>query len=138
MSVFISLAVVQLLGAMSPGPDSMLVIKNSLTGSKKLGIYTSLGIICALFIHILYINFGLITFLTNFNNFYFYFKIVGSLYLSYLGFQMIFAKASLRGVENTFEKKSNLKAFQEGFFCNILNPKVILFLLGIFTLLIKK
>jgi len=137
MTVLFSLALIQLLGSMSPGPDSMLVMKNSLIGSKKSGIYTALGICSALLIHILYINLGLLIFLKRFNNLFFYIKIIGSLYLSYLGFKMIFERNTVNNIKNNFEIKSSFKSFQEGFLCNIFNPKAILFILGIFSLIIK-
>ncbi len=138
MNDLYALALIQLLGAMSPGPDSMLVMNNSLSGSKKLGVYTALGIVSALLIHVLYINLGISFLFLKCSNLLFFIKIIGALYLSFLGFKMIFTSKNIDSMNANIEMKSSLKAFQEGFFCNILNPKAILFLIGIFTLVINK
>ncbi len=137
MGTFFTLAIIQLLGSVSPGPDSMLVINNSLTGSKKNGIFTALGIVFALLVHVVYINLGIAVLISKSDKILFYIKIAGAIYLSYLGIKMILSKKITQDIQDKFVVKSSYQAFQEGFLCNLLNPKAILFLLGVFTLVIN-
>lgn len=44
LPALMTMAIVNLLGAMSPGPDFVLVTKNSLVHSRKAGIFTAIGI----------------------------------------------------------------------------------------------
>lgn len=53
-SGFVTIAVVAILGAMSPGPNIVVVTKNSLTYSRKTGIYTAFGVSLGVFVHIAY------------------------------------------------------------------------------------
>ncbi|MCX8720105.1 LysE family translocator, partial [Gilliamella sp. B3788] len=42
------------LGMISPGPDFFLILKNSLTYSRKIALLTCLGVITAILIHMSY------------------------------------------------------------------------------------
>lgn len=54
LSQFIGLAVIALLGAMSPGADFVLVTRNALVYSRKIGIFTAIGIGLGVLVHVFY------------------------------------------------------------------------------------
>ena len=65
-------------------------------------------------------------------------RYVGAVYLFYLGIKALFGAHVTQ--DNTNNRSGNYTlahAFKEGFLINLLNPKCILFLVSIFTLLIK-
>ena len=49
-----TVAFLNLLAAMSPGPDFVMAVRNSLNYSRKTGIYTGIGIGLGIGIHISY------------------------------------------------------------------------------------
>lgn len=136
MNDLFAFALIQLLGVMSPGQDSILVMKNSITGSSKTGIFTAIGISSALLIHLIYINLGFSIFITRHKNFLLAIQYLGALYLCYLGIRALLNKSNSNEIELT-NKKNIYRAFKEGFICNLLNPKAIFFLLGIFSVILK-
>lgn len=134
---FLTLGIVMLLGAMLPGADFAMVTKNSLLHSRKAGLYTALGIGSAMWVHMTYCVLGLAVVIQKSPWIFHTIQYVGALYLIYLGITLLKPHAS-GNIEATSETKtaiplSNSKAFQQGFICNLLNPKATLFFLTIFS-----
>ena len=131
-----------LLAVMSPGPDFVLVTKNSLTYSRKTGIYTALGIALGLTIHLSYSLAGLGLILTHNMTFYQVLQILGGLYLAYIGiFSLIaaFKKSKIKEIKrNKIEIMSATKAIKMGFITNLFNPKVGLFFISLFSQFLEK
>jgi threonine/homoserine/homoserine lactone efflux protein len=136
---FLYLGMIILLGAMIPGPDCILVTKNTLAGSRRLGVITGFGIALALVVHITYISIGLAYVDHESKTAFLIVKIIGSFYLSYLGIKLIREGKTTEPVDTEEEKKqlTPLKAFMSGFLCNILNPKASLFIFGLLTQMVK-
>ncbi len=137
---FFSLGLIVLLGAISPGPDFVLVTKNSLIGSRRMGILTGLGVALALLIHVLYSSLGLAVIIQQSKIVYTIIKYAGAAYLFYLGSQLIWkqkVRASEVKTENMGQEISAKQAFVSGFLCNILNPKAGLFVMGLFTQIVQ-
>ncbi|WP_456397197.1 LysE family translocator [Desulfurobacterium sp.] len=132
-----TLFIVWTLLLLTPGPDFILVMKNTISGGYKNGFLTILGITTGIVIHTLTAIFGICILSQN----PILFKIVkaaGSLYLIYIGISGLY---QIKKQQKSFsiEKQEAIpakKSFREGFFCNLLNPKLPLILLGIFTQLI--
>jgi RhtB (resistance to homoserine/threonine) family protein len=131
---YITLGFIVLLGAMSPGPDFVLVTKNSLSGSRRLGMITGLGVAAALLVHITYASLGMAFVLHESKLFYYIVRSLGSSYLCYLGVRMIMGrKKTFQEAQQPTGKLTEKKAFISGFLCNLLNVKASLFIIGIFT-----
>lgn len=134
-----SLGTVALLAAMSPGPDFAIVVKNALKYDRRAGIFTALGVGSALFIHTLYSIFGLALVIAHSLLLFSMIKYAGAAYLIYIGSKELFSKSlSHLTLEKTaaLQKRSNRKAYLDGFLTNVLNPKCIFFILSVFTLFI--
>lgn len=130
-----SIALISLLGAMSPGPDFAIVTKNCISGTFRTGVLTSLGVACALLVHVAYCLFGIAFLIAESPILFMALKYLGSAYLLYLGIMMLKEKLSPEGTPG--EMKGRIKKkhgpFISGFLCNILNPKATLFVLSLFT-----
>ena len=132
---FISLAILGILIVISPGADFVLVLKNSINFGRRAGILTAVGISLAIGVHISYSMFG-ITYLISQNAALFHtIRYLGAGYLIYLGLKGIFAKEQASPDMNQTEKTKQ-RYIAQGFFCNVLNPKTMLFFLSIFSQLI--
>jgi RhtB (resistance to homoserine/threonine) family protein len=131
---------IHFLAVASPGPDFLLVLKNSLAGSKKYGIMTSFGIAVGIIVHVVYCLLGIAIVISQSILLFNIIKILGGAYLIYLGIKCLKSKKtytkSLISKEQ-FIPKTNLKeAFKEGFITNALNPKATIFFLSVFTMII--
>ncbi|WP_457569788.1 LysE family translocator [Desulfurobacterium sp.] len=135
--IAVTLFIVWTLLLLTPGPDFILVMKNTISGGYKNGFLTILGITAGIVIHTLTAIFG-ICILSQNPTLFKIVKTAGSLYLIYIGISGFYQMKKQQKNFNIVEEKSipAKKNFREGFFCNILNPKLPLILLGIFTQLI--
>lgn len=130
-----------LLVGMVPGPDFFVVVKNALQGGQTKGRATALGIGGGLLIHVGYSVLGLALVLQNAPHIFQAIQAIGGMYLLWLAVQTL--RASLRAPSTssfsaTLEKRpgqtqSPRVGLQEGFFCNVLNPKAALFFISIFS-----
>ncbi|MGF1719920.1 LysE family translocator [Vibrio kyushuensis] len=134
----LSLAILGVLIVISPGADFVLVLKNSVNQGRKAGIWTAIGVSLAICVHIGYSMFG-ISYLISQNAFMFSLvKYAGAAYLIYLGLKGIFSSSSEQESLNDNKKEINAyRYFAQGFLCNVLNPKTMLFFLSIFSQLIS-
>lgn len=134
----ISLAILGILIVISPGADFVLVLKNSINQGRKAGIWTAIGISLAICIHIGYSMLG-ISYLISQNELLFNIvRYTGSAYLIYLGLKGIFSAKD--NVETIKDRKKDIKTYRyltQGFLCNLLNPKTMLFFLSIFSQVIS-
>ena len=133
-----TVALLNLLAVISPGPDFVVTVRNSLCYSRRAGIFTALGISLALCVHLFYCAAGIGYIISKSVLLFAILKVLGAGYLIYLGFSSFVAKDSkldLTG-ENSGTDLTRLKAFRMGFLTNVLNPKATLFLLSLFTLVI--
>lgn len=130
-----TVTVINILGAVSPGPDFIVTVQNSIQHSRLKGFLTGLGIACGLLIHISYCAAGIGLIISTSPWLFSLFKIAGSSYLIWLGISSILSKSHTKEVDETGEKTmiSNRKAFRTGLFTNLLNPKAMLFFLSLFT-----
>ncbi len=146
-SIFILSALFAFLAAISPGPDFALVSKNSLLVSRKIGIYTAVGIVLGLAIHIVYALLGFSVIIKESVLIYSIIKYAGAIYLAFLGSQMLMASRKksvvLCGIDDYKKREeerqlSSSRALLSGFFCNALNPKASLFILSFFSQIIDR
>lgn len=131
----ITIGLISLLAAMSPGPDFAVVMKNSLFGSRRLGLVTAVGVGLGILLHVTYSLVGIGLLISQSIILFSIIKYIGALYLFYLAYQLLKQKKPEK-VEESTEKQitpSPAAAFWEGLLTNALNPKVTLFFLSIFT-----
>lgn len=130
------------LALLIPGQDFLLVSKNSVQGSLKIGIFTAFGLSIAVLLHALLASSGVYLVITKIQYAINVIKWLGVLYLVYLGFSCI--KAAIRkeftkaisgdiGKNNHFNK-SFYQAAKEGLICNIFNVKAIFFFIALFAI----
>jgi len=140
LPLILSVAFLNLLAAMSPGPDFVMCVKNSITYSRKVGIYTGIGIALGLSIHITYCMAGIGLIISKSIIVFNIIKILGALYLIYMGIRSIMAKKSKLSLEGDHitTELSTWDAIKSGFLTNILNPKATMFFLAMFSMVIGK
>jgi threonine/homoserine/homoserine lactone efflux protein len=117
---------------LSPGPDILYVLTQSISNGKKFGIATAAGLVSGILVHTTLIALGVSAIIKQSEIIFMGIKILGACYLLWIAFQVYKAPASIELNSNTGKKKSLLSLFKQGFIMNVLNPKVTLFFLAFF------
>jgi len=138
LSEFFLLAVAIQMALISPGPDFMIVLKQTINQGKKEAYYSSLGMGFGIAIHVAYTFFGLVIILKAFPHFLDFIRILGAIYLIYLGITSFQSNVEKIKIQSEKSKKYSFKkSFMLGFLCNLLNPKATLFVVSIFTTIVS-
>lgn len=122
-----------LLGVVSPGPNFFVLTQQSLNKGHKAGIATGLGIALGDFIYAFAGLFGLATVLAWAGWLFGLIKLLGGIYLIYLGIKMMRTKKTEPEILKDDSLYHFTKCFRLGLLTDLANPKTILFFTGIFT-----
>jgi RhtB (resistance to homoserine/threonine) family protein len=115
----------------TPGSDTMLVLRSALVRGRRAGLLTVLGICAGLFIHATLSALGLSVVLVRSARAFEIVKLAGAAYLVFLGLQSVRSAARAGSVaERLPEVVGARRAFVEGLLNNVLNPKVAIFYLA--------
>ncbi|MCA8067430.1 LysE family translocator [Burkholderia sp. AU38729] len=118
----------------TPGPDTAYIVGRSVAQGRGAGLMSALGISAGCCVHALACAFGLTALLAASAAAFTVIKLVGAAYLIYLGVRMIIAKqaAEPSGTAAAQAAKPLRQLFMQGFWTNVLNPKVVLFFVSFF------
>ena len=114
---FLSFLLAITLLSITPGVDTLLVIRNTARGGVRDGILTSLAICCGLFVHATVSALGISLILLQSAWAFSALKLAGAAYLVWLGLQ------SLRSARPV----GLWQPIREGLLSNVLNPKTVVF-----------
>lgn len=137
MQELIAVALITILAVISPGGDFAMVTRNSYLHGRRAGILTSLGIASAVWIHVGYTLLGVSILLLKFPTLFHFIKILGAIYLVYIGFKTFNHHNVTVDLNASSKTLSDIEAFKNGFVTNALNPKTTLFVLSTFTQIVK-
>lgn len=130
----LSVAVIAVFMSISPGADFVMVTRNSIFYGRTAGLYASLGVSLAIWIHVAYSIAGLAIIISNSVVLFSIIKYLGAGYLIYIGWKTFHSSPSLDIAPELDKRKvTNYSAFKTGFITNSLNPKTTIFFLSIFT-----
>ena len=146
LSEFLILASIHFLAVVVPGPDFAVVVQNSISYGRKIGVITALGIGTGISVHVLYTILGFGLLLQTHPFIFSVIQIISALYLAYLGIQLIYSnlkklnEADQISISTSPPNKviSKKAAFLKGFVTNATNPKATVFFLGIFTTVVSQ
>ncbi|HSP40301.1 MAG TPA: LysE family translocator [Gillisia sp.] len=117
---------------LSPGPDIMYVLVQSLSNGIRAGILTTMGLVSGILIHTSLVAFGVSAILKESETVYLIIKILGACYLFYLAYRVWMSKVEFSVQTNSGLKPEGLALFKRGFIMNVINPKVTIFFLAFF------
>ncbi|MBW0769160.1 LysE family translocator [Mammaliicoccus lentus] len=141
MDNWLSFIVISLMIIIIPGPDFFIVLNNTLKGNAKNGIMAGLGISSAHVFYSALAAFGLIFILTTSYYVFTVIKILGSIYIAYLGIKTILNAKKAFNISTDKDVKTDMKlrlSYKQGFISTIFNPKAILFYVSILPQFITK
>lgn len=132
VETLISFALATSILALSPGPDNIYVLVQSITNGKAFGLATVCGLITGCLVHTTLLAFGVSAIIKANDDLFFGIKVLGALYLLYLAYKVYKSDTQLNFDTETAPRKSLKALFVQGFFMNVLNPKVTIFFLAFF------
>jgi len=127
----ISFSLATIVLALSPGPDNIYVLSQSLANGVRSGLATTTGLITGCIVHTTLLAFGLSALITASPAIFYGIKVFGAAYLLYLAFK-VYKSDSKISLTSKVSKKSDKDLFKQGVIMNILNPKVMIFFLAFF------
>ena len=118
------------MGAMSPGPSLVVVLRNTISGGRTRGVMTAIGHGIGFSIYAFMAVMGLSSVILANEQVFHLLQSAGALFLIWLAISMITNKNSVSSEEC---EKSVYKGFSEGFMIAFFNPKILVFLVAIFS-----
>ena len=131
IETLISFTIATLALAISPGPDNIYVLTQSLVNGTKSGIATTAGLISGCIVHTTLLAFGISAIITASEEIFYGIKVLGACYLLYLAYKVYRSDENISLAENA-PKKSYWQLFKTGVIMNLVNPKVMIFFLAFF------
>lgn len=122
----------------TPGPDTAYIVGRSVAQGRTAGLMSALGISAGCCVHSLACAFGLTAVLATSATAFTVIKFAGAIYLVYLGVRLLLsspAKAAANpeaAAAPRVAPQGSRQLFLQGFWTNVLNPKVVLFFVSFF------
>jgi threonine efflux protein len=137
VSVLLSLVAVDLVAAMSPGPNFVLVSQAAVDSDRKTALAVVCGFVLSNLVWCMAVMLGLAAFFRVVPQVYAIVRVIGGLYLIILGVQLW--RKSDKGVVGTPRNvsRSLARAVVRGTLTNLTNPKSAVYFASIFVLFIK-
>ena len=127
----LSFTIATLALAISPGPDNIYVLTQSLANGTKSGIATTAGLISGCIVHTTLLAFGVSAIITASNEIFHLIKILGACYLLFLAYKVYNSNEHI-SLPTDVPKNSYSQLFKTGVIMNLVNPKVMIFFLAFF------
>lgn len=132
MEILISFILAVSILAISPGPDNIFVLMQSVVHGKKYGLATITGLMTGCIVHTTFVAVGISAIIKENNTIFLVIKILGAVYLLHLAYKVITGGSEISISTEKIDKKTPFHLFKIGFIMNVLNPKVTLFFLALF------
>ncbi len=116
---------------LTPGQDTLYILGRSIAQGRQIGVASALGISAGGVVHTLAAALGLSAVLATSASAFVALKVVGAVYLVYLGVRMLITRTATAGSTDIAGLVNVWTAFRQGMLTNILNPKVALFFLAL-------
>lgn len=114
----------------SPGPDTIVILRHALTGGRGTGLAAVSGVQLGLLVHTALAVAGISLLIASSPVLFKALTVIGAVYLAWLGIQSLRGVGGLK-VETGAAPAGAARACREAALCNILNPKVILWYLAL-------
>jgi threonine/homoserine/homoserine lactone efflux protein len=114
----------------APGPDMIYVATRAMGQGQRAGVLSALGVSSGILVHMFAAAFGLAALLKVWPAAFIVIKWAGIAYLVWLGVRALMSKAETVTLEPARTARDDWRLYRQGFFCNILNPKIAIFFLA--------
>jgi threonine/homoserine/homoserine lactone efflux protein len=130
-ATFIAFAAAALALVVIPGPNLIYIITRGIQQGRRAAVVSSLGVQAGMVMHILLATFGLSALVARSPVLYDVIRYAGAGYLVWIGVAHLRRRHVAAGAAVALRPASTRQLFLHGFAINMLNPKVILFVLAL-------
>ena len=131
LSSLAAFAAVSAIVAVTPGPDSLLVLRHTLRGGRRAGVCTALGAASGSLAWGFFSAAGLTAILAASAKAFRVVELVGAVYLLYLGMRGLRRSTDPSSPTHGAARDGRARGFRAGLVSNVLSPKVGLFFLAV-------
>lgn len=132
LEILISFSLASAALAISPGPDNIFVLVQSLAKGSRSGLAVVCGLISGCIIHTTLVAFGAAAIIKTNPTVFMVLKTLGASYLMYLAFNVYRSSGKIDLDPGQAKSGDFWKLFKTGFIMNVVNPKVSIFFLAFF------
>ncbi len=125
---FIGISAVVIL---APGPDTVVVTRNALLGGRRSALGTSVGVSAGLVVWTTTAAIGVAAIVRESEAVFSAIKVLGAIYLVYLGVQSLRAAGARARGEDGGARGGALRGFRQGLLSDLGNPKIAVFFTGL-------
>ena len=137
MNEFITVILLHLFAVMSPGPDYVLITRQSIRYGRRVALWSSGGIGVGILFHSFLAVTGILFFIASNESYLLFLKLICSVYLLYLGMTSIINTSDFNKNRVDDSKWSNANGFAAGMLTNITNVKALLFFITLFGVVLN-
>ena len=137
LSLWLSMSLICILGAMSPGLSLTVVVQNTLSGGRLQGVITGIshGLGIVIWAGLTAGGIGLL--ITQQPDLFNGMRYAGAAFLVYLGIRSLRGTTGTANALQSSNNKPSASAARDGFLIAILNPKIALFFLALFSQFVR-
>lgn len=132
LSVLVAVSVIWGVAVMTPGPNFFITVHTAIGTTRRLSLFTVLGIVVGTLVWSISGYLGISILFKSAPMLYYSLKIIGGLYLVYVGFNLIF-KRNIQSKSTVGKHHSAMSCFRLGLLTNLLNPKTAAFMTSLFA-----
>jgi threonine/homoserine/homoserine lactone efflux protein len=144
-SLFWAFLVLAALLTITPGADTVLTLRNTISGGTRDGLLTMAGVVSGVVFQPLLAALGVAALFVRLPIAFAFVKLAGAFYLVYLGIQSLREAAHWWrtrqpndvGLASILASRNPWKPYREGFLTNALNPKIAIFYFAVLPQFIK-
>ncbi len=135
--LWLSLAFICVMGALSPGPSLAVVVKNTLFGGANQGYATAISHGAGVALYAILTALGIGVIIVQSPLLFSVIKYAGAAFLLYLGIKALMSKKQEVKFDPNAQQNSNttqkINGWRDGFLISFLNPKLAIFFLALFS-----
>jgi len=128
-TTLLAFSIAALLLLLIPGPGILYLLARSISQGRKAGFISSLGLSTGSLVHVIFTTLGISALLATSAAAFNLLKLIGSVYLIYLGIQTILSKTPDEGVA-AIKPVPFLRLFIDGVMVSVFNPKIAIFFIA--------
>ena len=137
LSLWLSMSLICIFGAMSPGPSLAVVVQNTLSGGRLQGVITGISHGFGIVIWAGLTAGGIGLLITQQPALFNGMRYAGAALLVYLGVRSLRSTAGAAEVLQVSSRAASASAARDGFLIAIMNPKIALFFLALFSQFVR-
>ena len=136
-AIWSKIALICILGAMSPGPSLAIIIRNTTSGGWHQGVMAAIGHGIGVGLYALFAVTGLVLILRAEPALFNIVNWAGVVFLAWIGVQLLRTSFQTGRMEEEAHKSRGTQGFAEGFTVAFLNPKIAAFFLAVFSQFVR-